>query len=188
MGRLCGRRSQKLGLNAAFGSSTDWQTSEGEGPLSPGHLCHLAARWSLIHRWRLSTHPNREVCALRRTRTNTPLQSLVTLNDPVYVEAAQALARRAIEHDSVVEEQIAYAFRCCLLRAAHEDELKPLVALYNDSRTQLADRPKATEKLATVPSRKAAAGHEGFRCGGDDRCRQRAAQSGRDGFETIGPS
>jgi hypothetical protein len=75
----------------------------------------------------------------------------VTLNDPVYVEAAQALARRAIEHDSVVEEQIAYAFRCCLLRPPSANELKQLVLLYNDSRTRLADRPKATEKLATIP-------------------------------------
>jgi mono/diheme cytochrome c family protein len=140
----------KLGLNAAFGGSTDWKTSEGEDRY----------RRAIYVTWRRSNPypsmatfdaPNREVCALRRTRTNTPLQSLVTLNDPVYVEAAQALARRAIEHDSVVEEQIAYAFRCCLLRAPHENELKPLVALYNDSRAQLADRPKATEKLATIP-------------------------------------
>jgi hypothetical protein len=95
--------------------------------------------------------PNRDVCALRRTRTNTPLQSLVTLNDPVYVETAQSLARQAIEHDSVVEEQIAYAFRRCLLRPPHDNELKQLVALYNDSRNRLADQPKAAEKLATVP-------------------------------------
>ena len=40
--------------------------------------------------------PNREVCTLRRVRTNTPLQALVTLNDPVYIEAAQALARRIV--------------------------------------------------------------------------------------------
>jgi hypothetical protein len=140
----------KLGLNAAFGGSTDWKTSEGDDRY----------RRAIYITWRRSNPypsmatfdaPNREVCAVRRTRTNTPLQSLVTLNDPVYVEAAQTLARRAIEHDSVVEEQIVYAFRCCLLRPPHESELKPLVALYNDSRARLADRPKASEKLATAP-------------------------------------
>jgi hypothetical protein len=88
---------------------------------------------------------------VRRTRTNTPLQSLVTLNDPVYVEAAQALGRRAISHDSVLEEQIAYAFRCCLLRPPHDNELKQLAALYNDSHAQLATQSKAAEKLATIP-------------------------------------
>ena len=125
----------KLGLSAAFGGSTDWKTSEGEDRY----------RRAIYTTWRRSNPypsmatfdaPNREVCTVRRTRTNTPLQSLVTLNDPVYVEAAQALARRAIEHASVVEEQIAYAFRCCLLRAPHENELKQLVALYNDSHAQ----------------------------------------------------
>ena len=38
--------------------------------------------------------PNREVCEVRRIRTNTPLQAFVTLNDPVYVEIAQAMARQ----------------------------------------------------------------------------------------------
>jgi hypothetical protein len=140
----------KLGLAAAFGGSTDWKTSEGDDRY----------RRAIYIYWRRSNPypsmatfdaPNRDVCALRRTRTNTPLQSLVTLNDPVYVEAAQALARRAIEHDSVVEEQIAYAFRRCLLRPPHDNELKQLVGLYNDSRARLADQPKAEEKLATIP-------------------------------------
>ena len=40
--------------------------------------------------------PSREICSVRRIRTNTPLQAFVTLNDPVYVEAAQALARRIV--------------------------------------------------------------------------------------------
>jgi hypothetical protein len=140
----------KLGLAAAFGGSTDWKTSEGEDRY----------RRAIYISWRRSNPypsmatfdaPNRDVCVVRRTRTNTPLQSLVTLNDPVYVEAAQALARRSIEHDSVVEEQIAYAFRRCLLRPPHDNELKQLVALYNDSHARLTDQSKAAEKLATIP-------------------------------------
>lgn len=82
-----------LGLTAAFGSSTDWKTSAGEDRYRRG----------IYTTWRRSNPypsmaafdaPNREVCTLRRPRTNTPLQALVTLNDPVYVEAAQGLARR----------------------------------------------------------------------------------------------
>jgi hypothetical protein len=140
----------KLGLAAAFGGSTDWKTSEGDDRY----------RRAIYTTWRRSNPypsmttfdaPNREVCTVRRTRTNTPLQSLVTLNDPVYVEAAQALARRAIEHASTGQDQIAYAFRCCLARSPRATELEMLVKLYNDSHAQLRDRPEAAKKLATVP-------------------------------------
>ncbi len=139
-----------FGLSAAFGSSTDWKTSEGEDRY----------RRAIYTTWRRSNPypsmaafdaPNREVCTLRRNCTNTPLQSLVTLNDPVYVEAAQALARRALKHTGTNSDQIAYAFRCCLLRPPHENELEMLVALYNDSHASLATRPDAAVKLATVP-------------------------------------
>jgi mono/diheme cytochrome c family protein len=140
----------KLGLAAAFGGSTDWKTSEGDDRY----------RRAIYTTWRRSNPypsmatfdaPNREVCTVRRNRTNTPLQSLVTLNDPVYVEAAQALARQAIEHANTSEDQIAYAFRRCLARSPHATELETLVKLYNDSHARLQDRPDAAVKLATVP-------------------------------------
>ena len=139
-----------LGLSAAFGSSTDWKTSAGDDRY----------RRAIYTTWRRSNPypsmatfdaPNREVCTLRRTSTNTPLQSLVTLNDPVFVEAAQALARQAIQHASAIEDQIAYAFRRCLLRPPHDAELQALVNLYHDSHARLAGRPADAMKLATVP-------------------------------------
>jgi hypothetical protein len=139
-----------LGLNAAFGGSTDWKTSEGDDRY----------RRAVYTTWRRSNPypsmatfdaPNRDVCTLRRTSTNTPLQSLVTLNDPVYVEAAQALARKAIAHSAAVGEQIELAFRRCLLRSPRATEREMLVKLYNDSRAKLAGRPEAATKLATNP-------------------------------------
>ena len=60
--------------------------------------------------------PNRFVCNVRRTPTNTPLQALVTMNDPVYVEAAQSLARRMVKAGKEPEEKIAFGFRLCLTR------------------------------------------------------------------------
>src|SRR5262249_60815782 len=62
--------------------------------------------------------PSREVCAIKRVRSNTPVQAFVTLNDPVYVEAAQALARRIVrEGGSTPEERARFVLRLCLVRA-----------------------------------------------------------------------
>ena len=79
-----------MGLAAAFGASTDWTTSEGED----------RHRRAIYTRWRRNLPypsmvafdaPERNVCSARRMRTNTPLQALVTLNDPTFVECAQCL-------------------------------------------------------------------------------------------------
>ena len=81
-----------MGLRAAFGGGIDWKTSTGEDRYRRG----LYTTWRRSNPYPSMTTfdaPNREVCTVRRDRTNTPLQALVTLNDPVYVEAAQSLAR-----------------------------------------------------------------------------------------------
>jgi len=139
-----------LGLSAAFGGSTDWKTSEGED----------RRRRALYTTWRRSNPypsmatfdaPNREVCTIRRNQTNTPLQSLVTLNDPAFVEAAQGLARATLQSDGTDDEKIARAFRKCLLRMPTDTELKALVKLYADSRSQLAAQPEEAQRLATDP-------------------------------------
>jgi len=138
------------GLRAAFGSSTDWKTSEGEDRYRRG----IYTTWRRSNPYpSMATFdaPNREVCTVRRNRTNTPLQSLVTLNDPVYVEVAQSLARNSLQHGKTIEEHVIRAFRRCLLRPPTSDEMSSLVTLFNDARRQLVSNEDEAMKLATDP-------------------------------------
>ena len=115
----------ELGLKAAFGSATDWKTSAGDDRYRRG----------IYTSWRRSSPypsmaqfdaPNREVCTVRRIRTNTPLQALVTMNDPVYVEAAQSLARQMVAAGETPKLRIEYAFRQSLIRQPSEGEIERL--------------------------------------------------------------
>jgi len=80
-----------------------------------------------------------EVCQIRRIRTNTPLQALVTLNDTAYVEAAGALALRMEKSAETTRHQIANGFRLVLIRHAEPEELDRLVMLYESLKDELAD-------------------------------------------------
>jgi hypothetical protein len=140
-----------LGVSAAFGGSIDWQTSTGEDKYRRG----VYTQWRRSNPYpSMSTFdaPNRDTCVVRRARTNTPLQALVTMNDPVYVEAAQGLARRTIEKGGKTPaEKAAFAFRACLVRAPSEAEVKVLVKLHDEAKARFAkDTPKATQ-FATNP-------------------------------------
>jgi mono/diheme cytochrome c family protein len=76
--------------------------------------------------------PSREFCTVRRVRTNTPLQALTTLNDPVFFEAAQALARKVMSvAGSNPSAGVVYAFRRCLARRPKPDETNRMLAFYH---------------------------------------------------------
>lgn len=140
-----------LGVNAAFGGAIDWQTSAGEDKYRRG----IYTQWRRSNPYpSMSTFdaPNRDTCVVRRARTNTPLQALVLMNDPVYTEAAQALARRTIEKGgATTAEKAAFAFRACMVRPATDAEVSRLVQLYDEAREKFAkDAPKATQ-FATNP-------------------------------------
>ena len=95
--------------------------------------------------------PSREVCTSRRIRTNTPLQALVTLNDPVYVEAAQSLARIAYARYDAEPQRLIYAFRRVLSRPPTDREIAVLLRTLKVAReTFQADEAEAT-KMATIP-------------------------------------
>jgi hypothetical protein len=96
--------------------------------------------------------PNREVCTVRRPRTNTPLQALVTLNDPVYVEAAQALARRMVrEGGSTDVDRATRGFRLVLARMPSAAESDRLVRLHADALADFRTDATRAKKMATEP-------------------------------------
>lgn len=135
------------GLNAAFGGGIDWQTSRGEDRYRRG----IYTTWRRSNPYPSMTvfdAPNREVCTLRRSRTNTPLQALVTLNDPVYVEAAQGLARRMIQGEKTAEGRARLGFRLCLIREPRPEELDRLVRLQRTARASFATDPAKAALMA----------------------------------------
>ncbi len=140
-----------LGLSAAFGGSIDWTTSTGEDKFRRG----IYTQWRRSNPYpSMSTFdaPNRDTCIVRRARTNTPLQALVTMNDPVYVEAAQALARRTIEKGGkTTAEKATFAFRACLIRPPTDAEVSRLVKLYDDAKAKFAKDAAKAAQLATNP-------------------------------------
>ena len=87
---------------AAFNGQRTWTTSKGEDRYRRG-LYTFWRRTVPYPSMATFDAPSREICTVRRVRTNTPLQAFVTLNDPVYVEAAQALARRIVAEGGTVD-------------------------------------------------------------------------------------
>ncbi|MEO7650457.1 MAG: DUF1553 domain-containing protein, partial [Bryobacteraceae bacterium] len=74
--------------------------------------------------------PNGESSCVRRERSNTPLQALTVLNDPLFVEAAQSLARKAMQEGGNTDTQrIRYAFRRCVGRTPSDAEADELLSL-----------------------------------------------------------
>ncbi|MEZ4702283.1 MAG: DUF1553 domain-containing protein [Rhodothermales bacterium] len=98
--------------------------------------------------------PSREFCVSRRISTNTPLQALVTLNDPVYVEAAEHLAgRMKNEGGATLEARLRHGYRLALARDPMPEELAVLVELYKDAYFEY-DAPPADGPVEVGPDRR----------------------------------
>ena len=84
--------------------------------------------------------PNGEMSCVRRTRSNTPLQALTTLNEPVFVDAAQALAKRVLKEGGASdEERLVYAFRLATARRPTGEESGVLLKLLAKEQHRIAD-------------------------------------------------
>jgi hypothetical protein len=94
--------------------------------------------------------PTREECTVNRTNSNTPLQALVLLNDPIYVEAARAFAQNALKQAATPALQIGWAFERATGRVATAEERRVLLELYQENLKVYQRDAKAAESLLQV--------------------------------------
>src|SRR5262249_3692145 len=94
--------------------------------------------------------PSREVCSLRRSVTNTPLQALVLLNDPTYVEASRKLAERLLRDAATPQARIDLAFRLCTSRHPSAEEIQEILNLYFVQRAGFVRDTQAARDLLSV--------------------------------------
>jgi hypothetical protein len=128
-------------------SSLKWETSSGEDRYRRS-LYTLIRRSSPYPSLMTFDAPSREQCTVRRVRTNTPLQALTTLNDPVFVEAARKLAGRMIgEGGADPEGRVAVGYRLCTARRPGSAETKPLLEFYEREAARFARDPEAAKAL-----------------------------------------
>lgn len=134
---------------AAFNGERTWATSPGADKYRRG----LYVFWR-----RTIPYPSmatfdatsRETCTVRRIRTNTPLQAFVTLNDPVYVECAHAMALRIIkEGGPTSESRAAYGLRVALCRPPTDEQKAKILELYRTQLDHFSKDKTAAKALAT---------------------------------------
>ena len=137
----------------------EWRVSEGSDRYRRG-LYTFWKRAALYPGLELFDAPRRETSCSRRSRSNNPLQALVTLNDPAFVEAAVALGHRMAGHadGDQTAARIRHGFRLATSRAPDDTELAALTEYYKDEHARFSADPEAAAKL--VRSAPAAAGWE----------------------------
>lgn len=140
---------QPAGLWRSTYSGQKWIDAEGEDRYRRGLYTYLK-RTTPYPTMTTFDGGSGEVCQIRRIRTNTPLQALVTMNDPVYMEAAGALAARMVKDGNDDTARAARGLRLALIRPLHEGETAPLVKLQQDAMAKFsADPTQAAALLQT---------------------------------------
>ncbi|MDA1053935.1 MAG: PSD1 and planctomycete cytochrome C domain-containing protein [Planctomycetota bacterium] len=139
---------QPAGIWQTTYSQLRWITSAGEDRYRRG-LYTFLRRTSPYPSLLMFDAGSREICQIRRVRTNTPLQALVTLNDPVYVEAAGGLAVRILKEQNLADttSRASRSFRIVLVRPPTQQETDRLVSLYESAWADFQADPAAVESL-----------------------------------------
>jgi hypothetical protein len=91
----------------------------------------------------------REVCLVNRISTNTPLQALITMNDPVYVEAAYHLAKSHVENENI-EDAIKSIYKKTTYKNINNYKLESLVALYKKAIKKYENDPESLKEFLNI--------------------------------------
>ena len=138
-------------------NGADWTTSDGEDRHRRGIYTYWK-RTSPYPSMITFDSPSREFCVSRRIRTNTPLQALVTLNDPVYIEAARALARRMLEGGGEsLDDRLRTGYSLALARDPAPAKLAVLREFYDQAASHYQDNPDDGLALAAADGQEMAA-------------------------------
>jgi hypothetical protein len=133
-----------------YANSVKWVESEGMDRYRRGMYIHYqrTTPYPLLASF---DAPDSNTTCTRRRRSDTPLQALTLLNDPVFFEAAQGLAARILrESGGSVSQRIDYAFELCLARPPSEHERRQLAGYYERQWTALRSDSKAVNALMPV--------------------------------------
>lgn len=126
-----------------------WRDDEGEGRYRRG-LYTFARRSAPYPTFNTFDAPSRELSCTRRPRSNTPLQALVLLNDPAFVECAGGFARRIVARVANDRERAKWAFRAATSREPSERELAIVLELLEGERTRFEREPEAALALCAA--------------------------------------
>ena len=92
----------------------------------------------------------RHTCTVKRQKTSTPLQALVTLNDPQFLEAARVLAQRLLNQEDRNAKLINNTFKAIISRPARPQEVTLIKQLYAEELADFIKNPKRAQELLSV--------------------------------------
>jgi hypothetical protein len=134
----------------AFGRNKTWPATTGDEQYRRGLYIHL--RRNVPYPMLLTFDASdTSVSCLQRERSNSPLQALTLLNDPVFFECSEKLGEKLANQPGRIDERLARGFEQCMSRPPQPEELRSLCALYDDQLTLAGgDRTLAMVAVARV--------------------------------------
>ncbi len=141
---------QPDGIWQAVYSGAKWKTATGEERYRRG-LYTYWRRTSPYPSMITFDTPSREVCSPQRIATNTPLHALITLNDPVYLECSQALAKRMFGEGGDLNAQLSYGYLLVTQQKAHEKTIAALTNLHANLLDDYRKNPELVKEIGKTP-------------------------------------